>query len=191
MYRPPVKILRHARLPALAALLGAALACAHKNPPPDFAYDHAASFVDLKTYAWFEDPAWEMPKGGGIVDGRFIDEHVRAAVDENLRKKGLRQIESGDPDIYVAYHTDGAGVLSQDKWGVYTWWNMAYVGYAGTKYRKQGSLVLDIRDRSKKLVWRGARTAMLGTNPEELAKDIDRAVALLLASFPPPATEAK
>ena len=32
----------------LLSLVGA-LACAHKNPPPDFAYDHAVSFTGLKT----------------------------------------------------------------------------------------------------------------------------------------------
>ena len=52
--------------------------------------------------------------------------------------------------------------------------------------------MLDIRDSQKKLIWRGGRTAMIGTNPDELAKDIDRAVALLLAEFPPKTgTEAK
>lgn len=174
------------RLAALAALFSTALACAGKNPPPDFAYDRAASFANLQTYAWFDDPDWKMPGGGSIVDGRFVDEHVRQAVNENLQKKGLRLLESGDPSIYVAYHTDPGGVLSQDKWGVYSWWNMAYVGYAGTKYRKQGNLVLDIRDANKKLVWRGIRTAMLGTDPDGIARDIDKATALLLASFPPP-----
>ena len=174
------------RVKSLCCLLTAvALACAHSNPPPDFAFDHTARFANLKTYAWYEDPAWEMPRGGSIVDGRFIDEHVRQAVDENLKRKGLEKAEGGETSIYVGYHTDGAGVLSQDKFGVYTWWSWAYVGYAGTKYRKQGTLVLDIRDGQKKLIWRGARTAMIGTNPEELARDIDRAVRLLLSEFPP------
>jgi hypothetical protein len=184
-----MKILRLATLAVF--LCAGAFACGPKVPPPDFAYDHTANFTNLHTYAWFDDPNWKMPGGFSVVDGRFIDEHIRGAVNANLQKKGLRLVESGDADLYVIYHTDSAGVLSQDKWGVYTWWNMAYVGYAGTKWQKQGSLVLDIRGADKKLVWRGARTALLGSNPDALAKNIDSAVNLLLASFPPSGTEKK
>ncbi len=177
---------------AILLLSAATFACAHKNPPPDFAYDHTASFAGLTTYAWFDDPNWTMPGGNSIVDGQFIDRHVREDVDAALQKKGYRKLEGGAANFFVAYNTNPAGVLSQDKWGIYSWWNWAYVGYAGTKYRKQGNLVIDVRDSAKKLVWRGARTAMVGTNPEELARDIDNAVDLLLAEFPPPpAKEAK
>jgi hypothetical protein len=177
---------------ALILALAAASGCAHKNPPPDFAYDHATSFANLTTYAWFDDPTWTMPQGNSIVDGQFIDRNVRQAVDASLQKKGYRKLEGGEPTFYVAYHPNAAGVLSQDKWGVYNWWSWSYVGYAGTKWQKQGNLVLDVRDSRKALVWRGARTAMIGSNPEELKKDIDAAVALLLAEFPPqPAKEAK
>ncbi len=172
--------------------LALTLACAHKNPPPDFAYDHAASFAGLKTYAWFEDPAWEMPQGNSIVDGQFLDRNVRKSVDAALAKKGYVKTDGASASFYVSYHGNNAGVLSQDKYGVYNWWSWGYIGYTGTKYQKQGTLVLDVRDSQKKLVWRGARTAMIGTNPEELAKDIDRAVGVLLAKFPPPpGTEAK
>ncbi len=177
---------------ALLLILGAGLACAHKNPPPDFAYDHAASFAGLKTYAWFEDPTWEMPRGNSIVDGQFIDRNVRQSVDASLAKKGFVKVDNGGASFYVSYHGSNAGVLSQDKYGVYNWWSWGYIGYTGTKYQKQSTLVLDVRDAQKKLIWRGARTAMIGTNPEELAKDIDRAVALLIGEFPPqPGTEAK
>jgi Domain of unknown function (DUF4136) len=176
---------------AILTALSAATACAHKNPPPDFAYDHATSFANLQTYAWWADPSWKMPQGNSIVDGQFLDRHIREDVDAALQKKGYRKVESGTPSFYVAYHTDAAGVLSQDKYGVYNWWSWAYVGYAGTKYQKQGMLVLDVRDDRKELVWRGARTATIGSNPDALARDIDAAVALLLAEFPPPPKEAK
>ena len=171
--------------------LAAALGCAHKNPPPDFAYDHAASFAGLKTYAWFDDPNWVMPQGNSIIDGQFIDRNVRQAVNDTLTKKGYVLVDK-NASFYVAYHGGAAGVLSQDKWGTYSWWNVYYIDYAGTKYRKQSNLTLDIRDDKYKLIWRGARTAMIGTNPDELKRDIENAVELLLKSFPPqPGTEAK
>jgi hypothetical protein len=184
--------MRTLRASAILLCLAATLACAGKNPAPDFAYDHTASFANLKTYAWFEDPTWEFPQGNSIVDGRFVDQHIRQAVNDTLKKKGFAQADAGSASFLVSYHGGSAGVMSQDKWGVYQWWNTYYVDYAGTKYRKQSTLTLDVRGADKKLIWRGVRTAMIGTNPEELAKDIDRAVSLLLGEFPPPpGTEAK
>ena len=47
-------------------------------------------------------------------------------------------------------------------------------------------LALDVRSSGRELIWRGARIAMVGTNPDALAKDIDSAVDLLLKEFPPP-----
>jgi hypothetical protein len=165
-----------------AASLTAGLACAGK-PVVNFAYDHSVSFAGVKTYAWFDDPNFQMPGGNSIVDGQFIDRRVRAAVEKELAKKGYVKSDSGEADIYISYSTNPAGVVSQDKFGRYAWWSPTYVG--GTKYQKEGSLVLDVRDRGRRLVWRGFKQAIIGTNPEAVGRDIDDAVDDLLGKFPP------
>ena len=159
-----------------------AIACAGK-PELHFAWDHAASFANLKTWAWFDDPKFQMPGGFSIVDGRFVDEHVRAAVAKELGKKGLTKTE-GKADLYVSYATRPDGVVSQDKWGSYDWWSGTIV--VGAKHQKQGTLTLDIRDSSDKLIWRASKMAILGRNPDAVARDIDDAVDDLLSKFPPP-----
>jgi hypothetical protein len=204
------------RRSTLLLSLAAALACAHRNPPPDFAYDHTASFAGPKTYAWFEDPKWVMPSGNSIVDSQFVDRSVREAVNACLKKDGYVLVAAGDANFFVAYHEAAAGGLSQDKSGVYSSQSGSYVApesvgaepkgdpdigislppptdnYTGTKFEKRSTLVLDIRDSQKKLIWRRERTASIGNNPDELKKNIDHAVALLLAKFPPKTgTEAK
>lgn len=171
------------RFVALVAVLTATLRCAGK-PEITFAWDRAASFANLKTYAWYADPKFQMPHGGSIVDGRFVDERVRQAVERDLAKKGYAKSTDGNADLYVSYATSAEGVASQDKFGSYDWWTMTI--YVGGKYQKKGSLTLDIRDRGQKLVWRGAKAAILGTNPEKVGRDIDDAVGDLLAKFPPP-----
>jgi len=165
-----------------AAALATMIACAGK-PIVQFAYDRSASFSGIKTYAWYDDPNFQMPGGFSIVDGQFIDQHVREAVEKDLAKKGYVKSTSGEADVYVSYSTNPAGVVSQDKFGRYGWWTP--IQTTGTKYRKEGSLVLDIRNREHRLVWRGFKQAILGTNPEAIARDIDDAVGDLLGKFPP------
>ena len=173
-----------ASMKRLALLLLVAAAGCTKTPAPEFAWDKAASFTNIKTFAWYDGPPFQYPHGGSIVDGRFIDEHVRRDVEAEMARKGYRKAEGGAPDIFVTYHTSPEGIVDHDVWGQYQWWS-PYV-HVASAYYKEGSLALDVRDGGKKLVWRGVVTRIVGRNPEELAETITRAVSDLLKSFPPP-----
>ncbi len=176
----------HRRHLALAACALGALqfACAGA-PSYHYAFDPAYTFTQPKTYAWYKDPNFQMPGGSSIVDGRFVDETVRQAIDETLLKRGVHPVVTGQaPDIYVSYTTRPDGVESQDRFGAYSWWSGTI--WAGTKYRKEGTLYIDVRDTGYKLVWRGLKSTLLGTNPDAIARDIRRAVSELLAEYPPP-----
>jgi hypothetical protein len=173
------KILASLAFPALF-LAGCAGA-----PQYHYAFDPAFRFMPPKTYAWFDDPNFKMPGGSSIVDGKFVDDNVRRAIDETLKKKGVQPAAPGaTPDIYVSYSTRADGVASQDRFGAYHWWSGTV--WAGTKYQKAGTLWIDIRDSEHKLVWRGLKSAIVGTNPDAMKRDIDKAVSELLAQYPPP-----
>ena len=90
----------------LMSALAGTLACAGK-PEINFAWDKTASFANLKTYAWYTDPKFQMPHGGSIVDGRFVDERVRAAVERDLEKKGYVKGQEGTADIHVVRDVRG------------------------------------------------------------------------------------
>jgi hypothetical protein len=168
-------------LTVAAALL---TACAH-TPQYHYAFDPAFRFTPPKTYAWYNDPNFKMPGGSSIADGRFVDENVRRAIDETMKKKGVAQAPPGTkPEIYVSYSTNAAGVVSQDRFGAYSWWSGTI--WAGTKYQKEGTIYIDIRDSDEKLVWRGLKTALVATTTDGLRRDIERAVSELLADYPPP-----
>jgi hypothetical protein len=171
------------RLALLAALPLLAAACSTKTPPPQFAWDHAASFAAVKTWAWLDEPPFKYPQGGGMVDGRFIDEHVRRAVEKDLAKKGYTKAEGGTPDVFVMYHTSQDGILDHDTWGRYNWWSAPI--YVTSNYYKEGTLAIDVRGPDKKLQWRGVISGTIGRNPEELADKIDWGVDQLLSKFPP------
>ena len=173
------------RVLASLTLAAAVLAGCAGAPQYHYAFDPEFRFTPPRTYAWYDDPDFQMPGGSSIVDGRFVDENVRRAIDETMKKKGVQPAASGaTPDIYVSYTTQSAGVASQDRFGAYHWWSGTV--WAGTKYQKAGTLWIDIRDSSHKLVWRGLKTAIVGTNPDAMRRDIEKAVSELLAEYPPP-----
>src|SRR5262245_18053211 len=85
---PAMKRLQLLGFAALCAQLALASGCAGK-PTLQFASDPNARFDSLNTFAWFDDPSFVIPRGGSIVDGQFIDRHIREAVDRDLTKKGF------------------------------------------------------------------------------------------------------
>ena len=191
------------RASAILLFLCAALAVAQRSASRNVAFDPSARFTGLKSYAWFDDPKWVMPKGNAVVDGQFIDRTVRAAVNASLGRKGFAKVEGG-ASFSVSYLWSDAGGRSQGKWGSESWWGVTIApttfemgsvtpvaqdptsaGDVVTQYRRQSTLVLEIRDGHGKVVWRGARTAATGSNPQDLARGIDHAVGKLLAQFPP------
>jgi hypothetical protein len=167
----------------LAFLLLAAAAACSTTPGPQFAWDHSVSFAAVKTYQWYDGPPFQYPGGSSIVDGKFVDQHVRRYVDAEMVKKGYAKIDTGTPDVYVTYTTSPEGVADRDVWGQYSWWS-PYVP-VGTAYEKEGSLALDIRSPEKKLIWRGFVVRRVGRNPEGVASAIENAVHDLLKNFPP------
>ncbi len=171
-------------LPALF-LAGAILSCT-PAPRPDFAYDHAANFTNLKTFEWYADPSEDKTVGATVVDSRWAEEHIKGAITEELGKKGLRPASGASPDFYADYHTRAAGIMQRDKYGLYSWWG--FPNYLGSETASQGTLALDVRDPDKKLIWRGAITVTIGTSPEEIDRQLRKYVAELFANFPPAAT---
>jgi hypothetical protein len=171
---------------SILAASALAAACAGTHPPPQFVYDHKARFTGLSTFAWYEDPSFTIPHGDSIIDGRFIDQHVRSAVDADLARKGFQKVTGGNATMYVAYRTGDTGVASEDKDPNYEW----LTGYSvSTMYEKERSITIDIRDHAKKLIWRGGVTRLEGSNPDAAGRELDREIGTLLDKFPPSATQ--
>ena len=171
------------RIAAFAAALAVfAVACAGTHPKPVSAYDHTVSFVGLATYAWYADPKFKMPHGDAIVDGAFLDSHIRSAVDDAMRKKGYLKVDPARASLLVAYNTGDTGVGEHDEYGNYEW----ATGYlVATNWEKERTVTIDIRNNGKKLIWRGSIDRLEGQNPDKVARELDREVDTLLQHFPP------
>jgi hypothetical protein len=128
-----------------------------------------------------------VPHGDSIVDGQFLDRHIREAAERELAAHGYRPAPPGTaPDMLVSYQTGQDGVSSSDEWGVYAWWVFPVYVYEGSEYEKERVLTLELRDASHKLLWRGQVVRLEGTNPEAVGREIDRQVAELLSRLPAP-----
>ena len=167
-------------LAAAAALC--ALACQGTHPKPVFAYDHAATFTELKTWAWYDDPTFKIPHGDSIIDGAFLDGHIRSAIDDALRAKAYDTVSSTNATMLISYHTGDTGVGEHDEFGNYEWWT----GYVvATNWEKERTVTIDIRNSTRKLIWRGQIARLEGSNPDGVARELNHEVRTLLGHFPP------
>jgi hypothetical protein len=162
---------------ALLALLAAACSSVSTSHDYDLAYD----FGKLKRYQW--------AKRTGADEGNpLIVQRVRAAVDAQLAAKGYARADSG-ADFLVAAYTGRQSRIQVTDWGYgYGPYGRWYGGPVDVYEYEEGSLILDVVDApSKKLVWRGAATAIIDPDatPEERTKRINEAIAKVLAKFPP------
>jgi hypothetical protein len=165
------------------------MSCSSITVKSDF--DPEYDFATFKTYRWAN--AQELNPDDELAKDQLIYRRVQAAVDEELAKKGLTLVESGDFDIVVVAH---AGIKERTQihqtGGHYGGWYDPYWGpYGGTTHvsnYEEGTLVIDIVQWEKKeLAWRGMGTQILKDidDPEKVTEYINIWVAQILKKFPP------
>jgi len=172
------------RLAGLVTLTLALTGCASSE-----VRSYTARGVDLlqpRTYNWARDDA--RATGDPRLDNnRFFEEHVRAAVDEQLANKGFAKAES--PDVIVHYH---ASVIQDVK-------NRGVEPGGDCKecapdVYDQATLLIDLVDaHTDQLVWRGwAKGHIDGVVDDQqwMERRIDEVVARIMRELPARAREA-
>jgi hypothetical protein len=173
------------RIAAVAlVLLLPALALAQKT---SFDYDKATDFSKFKTYSL---------KDGTKVGDPLIDNRIVAAIEAELKAKGLTRKDAG-PDAVVVYH------VAFDKQQDITAYSSGAGGYGAYGYRwgggfsttdvrvtqiLVGTLVIDVADATKsEMVWRGMGVKEVDTQAkaDKRDKNIASAVKKILKDFPP------
>ena len=150
-------------------------------------YDTTADFGAMDSYAWIEVPSKQE------LDDITI-RRAKNAVEEQLALKGFT-ISEDDPDFTIALHGKIKDKVDVVDWGYsYSRYDRYYGGYGGTRrietYEyEEGTLLIDFVDAdSGNLIWRGSGTGVLdpSASPEKREKNVNDAVAKILAKFPPP-----
>ena len=129
-----------------------------------------AALGEAKTFAWIQP----TPASPADFDKGFsaeLDMNIRKSVEENLKAKGLEQVDS-KPDVLVAYDVSVDVPLEKDRMQQYAeGFGYGYAHMAGYRYNyinpdmpgyrpvdlyKQGTLIVDLVDpKSNTLLWRG------------------------------------
>ena len=157
-------------------------------------HDPTADFSSFKTFA-FGGPA-EMNKGG-IYDNSLMRKRIESAVVRELTSKGLRQVALDDPqDLLVHYwvnvqdkqrlESGGTSVgVARGPYGGYGW-GAGYGGGVTTVEYKEGTLILDLIEATKKqLVWRATIVGTLQDSTKDNVELGNKAIAEAFESYPP------
>ena len=174
------------RLALMAGLIltaGLAAACAAIN---------IGSFVDrgydmsmVRTFEW--PPSEHLSTGDPRLDNNeLFQRYLKAAVERELTARGIERAEPGMADVVVHYHAnvtqrvDTAG--ADEKYTV--------CEDCRPSVFDAGTLTIDLVDAgTNRLVWRGwAERSIQGVidNQQWMERDVDRAVAKILARLPAP-----
>ena len=177
-----------------AALL--ASACSGISVNQDF--NPTTQFASLQTWDWM--PPSEDRGGDFRTDNPLVDQRIRNAIESTLQQKGLRKVESGEPNFRVGYHLildDRVDYETVNNYYGGTWGYRGVYGVYSTgmatsqTYAREytvGTLVIDFFDvASRELVWRGAAEGQISQTPDPAAKQAraTEAVRLILDQFPP------
>ncbi len=155
-----------------------------------------ASGDDFSKYKTFK---WVQINGAQQLN-QIADEQLKTAVNTELGEKGLSVTTADDAGLYIGYQVS----LGQEKqftsyntdWGYGPGWRYGWYGAPGggmstttSSTIHTGQIDLDMYDPAqKKLVWRGTASKAIDTNakPGKREKNLNKAVAKLLKSYPPP-----
>jgi hypothetical protein len=143
----------------------------------------------VRTFEWA--PAEHLQTGDPRLDNnQFFQRYVKAAVERELAARGLERADPGMADVVVHYHAsvtqrvDTAG--ADEKYGA--------CEDCRPSVFDAGTLTLDLVDAgTNRLVWRGwAERSIQGVLEDQqwMERDVDRAVASILAGLPAPLTVA-
>jgi len=170
----------------LVAVLAIAPGALLARPKVSVDYDRKADFSRIRTYAW---------KEGTPADNRLMEQRIHKAVDNQLKAKGLKQVDA-EPDIYVVTHVSTSNntrvdVQSFGYGGWYGWDGWVMWGPATSAQLRDvltGMLIVDILcGETKLLIWRGVASGTLGQmpDPDRVAKKVLTVTDRMFREFPP------
>ncbi len=144
---------------------------------------------DYKTYRWTRTRVFTA-KQGFMEDDPIVIPAIKKAVNEQLLKAGMVEVKE-DPDLDIYSFAAGQSVPNVDYmvFGLTPTVNSNaaldpfYTTIPMGRYNKEGTLYLNMVDaKTRKPVWLGIVTKSI-KNPDNLEKDVNKAVGELFKKF--------
>ncbi len=178
----------------LVIVLLASSGCTGPTVRTDF--DSSAEFTKFKTYAF---GGLTDVNQGGVLDNSLMRKRLEQMVDQQLTAKGLQQLSLDQhPDLLVHYwigvkekqrvESTGPAVGAYGVRGARGGygWGAGYGGGVTTYEYKEGTLVIDLVESTKKdLVWRGTIVATLEDTTDENLELANKGIAKAFQDYPP------
>ena len=185
------------RFSLLFLLLLSVSACSGISVNQDF--NPATQFAGLQTWDWM--PTGNQQGGDPRADNAIVAERIRSAIEVSLQEKGMRKVQSGEPDFRVGYqlilndrvdyqtvnNSYGTGWGYRGIYGRYGGPGMATSQTYAREYT-MGTLIIDFFDvEARELVWRGAGEGKINevSDPVKKQERANQAVQKILGQFPP------
>ena len=139
-------------------------------------YDRAFNLARLRTYDFYTQA---RKPGDALAASPINDSRIRAALDSQLKARGLAGSADGRPDFLIAYFvTTRNGLDIQDnRFGL-----LRRMGSVNVNQVTEGTIVVVFVDSaSGREVWRGFVSGTV--KPKDLDKDVNKGIARLADKF--------
>jgi hypothetical protein len=172
------------------ALIAATLVagCATAPPEAQSNRDPAANFAAYSTFGW--GPAPDV--SGAEPPLRLLDQNIRAAIVEEMRRRGYVETTTGEPDLRIVYETKSAEKVESNPVrvgvGVGSWGGnvggSVNVGSPSLRHYREGTLVIHAIDTKRNAeVWEGRISGRISKGSTDAAA-VSTAVRAAMKDFP-------
>jgi len=149
-------------------------------------YTHAARFGEYASWAY-------APEESDSTIVSLDDTRVRAALERELKRKGMRQLPAEEADLLVRWQIVEEERLEQSGVGLGFGFGSGHFGWGvaappPVREVKEGKLVVELVDsETMQVVWRAASRRYLreSQSPESRRELIDEVVAEMFSHYPP------
>jgi hypothetical protein len=156
-------------------------------------FDPAQDFSAYRSFAWMQDAPLVVPPGTTSTVSPLNRRRIISAIEAELGTKGFQQVADGASADFVLAFTAGARdrldvqAYPSPYRGVWPWGRPYFGSDVDVDSYQEGTLAIDVFDgTTHQPVWHGRASKRITQNDVEGAAElIPRAVAAILADFPP------
>jgi hypothetical protein len=150
-------------------------------------YDHEVDFSQYKTFCWMTGCEFNFT-GPAYLNDPVLREHLKVAIVDELKKKGLRE-DTHDPDLLVGFtitvEDEQAVIYHRTEDSPVHFQPLLAENREVVNYLK-GTLIIGMADkRRSQIVWESVAVSYMELNPDFSERNIRKGIKAVLKGYPP------